>query len=137
MKVKFDDIELALEFVSSGLVGEHNAYLCLQTGHIYYESDYCDEELPGDIWDDEKYLPLPSKQDLDLGRRLAMEFAAQSLGDDYETVYRMFQSKGAFGRFKSFLQSRNLLNEWYEYQNEQQRTRLVEWCQDNDVELEI
>jgi len=137
MKVKFDDIELALEFVSSGLVGEHNAYLCRQTGQIFYKSDLCDEELPDDIWDALKYVPLPSKQELYLGRSLALEFAAQSLGDDYEKVFWMFKSKGAFGKYKSLLENRDLLNEWYEYENEQQRSRLVKWCQENEIEIEI
>ena len=56
MPVSFSDVQLAFEFVSSGGMGENEAYLDRQSGKIYWHSEFGDndEELPDDI-DDAKY----------------------------------------------------------------------------------
>src|SRR5215470_6570574 len=56
MPVNFSDLLLAFEFVSSGGMGENEAYLDRQSGKIYWHSEFGhnDEELPDDI-DDKKY----------------------------------------------------------------------------------
>ncbi len=55
MAVSFSDLQLAFEFVSSGGMGENEAYLDRRSGKIYWHSEFGenDEELPDDI-DDEK-----------------------------------------------------------------------------------
>ena len=57
MPVSWKDFILAFEFVSSN-PGEHQAFLCKQTGKLYWQSDSSDEldELPDDIDDEEKYV---------------------------------------------------------------------------------
>ena len=66
--VPFDTILEAFEFVSFGPPEEHHAYLCLETGRIYWHSELGadEEELPEDIDDAEKYVAIPHKNDLDL-----------------------------------------------------------------------
>ena len=51
MPVSFSDLQLAFEFVSSGGMGENEAYLDRQSGKIYWHSEFGDngEELPNDI----------------------------------------------------------------------------------------
>ena len=63
MPVSFSDLQLAFEFVSSGGMGENEAYLDRQSGKIYWHSEFGDndEELPDDI-DDEKYISIPDKE---------------------------------------------------------------------------
>ncbi len=39
MGLKFSDIEMAFEFVSSAPMTAHSAILCTDTGEIYYSSD--------------------------------------------------------------------------------------------------
>ena len=70
MAVSFSDLQLAFEFVSGGM-GENAAYLDRQSGKIYWHSEFGDndEELPDDI-DDEKYISIPNKRELDLGKPL-------------------------------------------------------------------
>src|SRR5882762_1780239 len=48
MPVSFSDVQLAFEFVSSGGMGENEAYLDRQSGKIYWHSEFGDndEELP-------------------------------------------------------------------------------------------
>ena len=80
MRVSFKDILDAFEFSSASATGEHQAYLCRQTGKIYTHSDLYedpDEELPEDIEDDEKYIMFPDKRDLDLGKPLVLDFAGE------------------------------------------------------------
>jgi hypothetical protein len=66
MPISFSELQLAFEFVSSGGMGENEAYLDRQSGKIYWHSEfgYNDEELPDDI-DDEKYIAIPDKIELD------------------------------------------------------------------------
>ena len=77
MPVSFKDILEALEFVSAGGMGEHQAFLCKQSGRVYWHSEFSDElgELPDDIEDSEKYVPIPDKRELDLGKPLVLDFA--------------------------------------------------------------
>src|SRR5438034_11700677 len=83
MPVSFSDLQLAFEFVSSGGIGENEAYLDRQSGKIYWHSGFGDndEELPDDI-DDEKYIAIPDKKELDLGKPLVLDFAREFLPDD-------------------------------------------------------
>jgi hypothetical protein len=83
MPVSFSDLQLAFEFVSSGGMGENEAYLDRQTGKIYWHSEFGhnDEKLPDDI-DDEKYIAIPDRKELDLGKALVLDFAREFLPDN-------------------------------------------------------
>jgi len=71
VRPKFEDILEGIEFVSSGYLTEHAAYLCKETGRIFWRSEDLDEPLPEDFDDPEKYLTLPHKRDLELGKPLS------------------------------------------------------------------
>ena len=79
MPVSFREILDAFEFVSAGGgFGEHQAFLCRRTGKIFWRSELSDfdeleDELPDDIEDGEKYLEIPDKRELDLGKPLALD----------------------------------------------------------------
>src|SRR5262252_9066373 len=104
MAVSFSDLRLAFEFVSSGGMGENDAYLDRQSGKIYWHSEFGDndEELPDDI-DDEKYISIPDKKELDLGKPLVLDFAREFLPDDYDEVRHIFSRRGAYRRYKDLL----------------------------------
>src|SRR5437660_9589792 len=80
MPVSFLDLQLAFEFVSSGGMGENEAYLDRWSGKIYWHSEFGDndEELPDDI-DDKNYILIPDKRELDLGKPLVLDFAREFL----------------------------------------------------------
>nr|VFJ47899.1 MAG: Uncharacterised protein family (UPF0158) [Candidatus Kentron sp. FW] len=138
-RIKFSDIREAFDFVSfGGEAMEHEAYLCLDTGHIYWYSDYADNEeepLPDDIGDMEKYAAIPHKNDLDLGKPLVSRFTEEHMPEDYETVQTIFSGRGAYARFKDLLDARGMLKEWYEYENTATDEALFEWCEENDIEI--
>src|SRR6478736_928243 len=118
MAVSFSDLRLAFEFVSSGGMGENEAYLDRQSSKIYWHSGFGDndEELPDDI-DDEKYIAIPDKKELDLGKPLVLDFAREFLPDDYDEVRHIFSRRGAYRRYKDLLVRRAALERWYDFSN--------------------
>jgi len=127
-----DQLQDAMEWVSSDFL-DNEAYLCRQTGKIYWISGdpglVDGEEIPEGIHDGNKYLPVPSKRDLDLGNQLAFNFAALYLTQHYDHVRAMFCRQGAFRRFKGFLEREDMLEKWYAYSDEREAKALREWCE--------
>src|SRR6201987_1193550 len=118
MPFSFSDVQLAFEFVSSGGMGENEAYLDRLSGKIYWHSEFGDndEELPDDI-DDEKYISIPDRRELDLGKPLVSDFAREFLPDDYDEVRHIFSRRGAYRRYKELLMRRGALERLYDFSN--------------------
>jgi hypothetical protein len=137
-RAKFNDVLDAFEFVSFGPPMEHAAYLSTETGAIYWHSEFGDnfEELPPDIDAEGKYLSIPHKNDLGLGKRLAIAFAEEFLADDVGKVRAIFGRRGAYARFKDLLEQRGMLNRWYEFEASAQKEALLRWCRENGVDVD-
>jgi hypothetical protein len=135
MPISFAELQISFEFVSSGYPGENHAYLDTQSGEIYWHSEFGDneEDLPDDI-DNEKYLEIPHKNELELGKPLVLDFVSRFLPDDYDEVTRIFSRRGAYGRYKNLLVQRGALDRWYDFSNRAEETALREWCEDNGIE---
>lgn len=129
--VKYSELEMAVEFVSGGDFIDAQAYISRETGRIYWVSDDdgLEEELPDDVGDPDRYVAVPGKRDLDLGKPLVLKFAARYLADDYEEVQRIFSRKGAYSRYKDLLQDRRKLEDWYEYEQAAVEKELMEWAE--------
>jgi deoxyribodipyrimidine photolyase-like uncharacterized protein len=89
-----------------------------------------DEDLD---WD--KCVEIPHKNDLDLGQQLVFEFVETHLPDKYHQVEHIFQRSGAYRQFKDLLESKGLLETWYEFENQREQEALKEWCEENEMEL--
>jgi len=138
--VSLDQLQGALDWVSGDML-DNEAVICRQTGKIYWstgESGILDdqEELPDDIADSKKYVPIPDRRDLGLGNRLAFDFAEQFLADQYDDVRDIFRRKGAYGRFKVLLEQRDLLEKWYVFSNERMLSSLEIWCESEGFVVE-
>jgi hypothetical protein len=136
---KLREIEDAFDFVSAGAPSEHAAYVSVATGETYYHTEIGDNfgpPLPDDIDEPGKYVAIPHKNDLGLGKPLALKFAARVLPDDSYEIAGIFQRRGAYGRFKRLLERRGKLDAWYAFESESQREALLSWCAANDIELE-
>ena len=135
MWVSFKDLQEAFEFVSAGGGDEHEAFLCKRTGKIYCHSELVDDldALPDDIGDGDKFLQIPDKHDLDLGKPLASDFAHEFLADDFEEVRRFFGKKGAYARFKQLLERRGVIDQWYAFEAEAEEKALRAWCELNSI----
>jgi hypothetical protein len=138
MPISFSDLQFAFEFVNFGGLGENRAILDTQSGRLYYHSEVGDnmeeDEFPDDI-DDEKYIEIPHRNELGLGKPLVLEFAREVLPDDYDEVRAIFSRKGAYGRFKALLVRRRALDRWHDFSAKAEEAALRQWCADNAIEL--
>lgn len=137
MPVSFSELRDAFDFVNLGGVGLHQAFLCKQSGRIYWHSEDDDEldEVPVDIGDDERYLAIPDKRELGLGKPLVLDFDRQFLVADADEIRRMFSKKGAYAKFKHLLGRRGALKQWHEFEAKAQERELRSWCELNSIEL--
>lgn len=141
MPTKFTKIIEAFEFANTGGdMGEFRAYVCRQTGETYYQTDdfYSEglDELPDDIEDTTKYVPLPDKRDLDLGKPLVLAFVREFLPDDFDEVCHFFNRRGAYANFKALLAKRRAIDRWHDFENEATEQALREWCKDQRIKIE-
>jgi hypothetical protein len=140
MPVSFQDIRNAFDFANTGRFGEFQAFLCKRTGKIYERYEFSDfaefnDELPDDIEDEEKYIALPDKHELGLGKPLALSFARECLPDDFDETRYIFSKRGAYPKFKALLARRNATDRWYEFEAKATDEALREWCELNSIDL--
>ena len=137
MRVNLKDLHEAFEFVAAGGGGEHQAFLCKQSGKLYCHSEVCEDLdiLPDEIDDSDKFLPIPDKKELDLGKPLALEFTREFLPDDFDDVRQFFSRRGAYARFKDLLDRRGMLDQWYAFEAEAEESALKMWCELNSIEV--
>lgn len=133
--VAFADLLDAFEWVSATASMENTAYVSRTTGKTYIASSVMeiDDELPEDIGDDSQYVAVPHKNDLNLGKNLAISFTEDKLPDSYNDVCGFFRQRGAYGRFKDLLERKGCLDAWYEYEAQATERALREWCIENAV----
>ena len=141
MPVSFQEILTAFEFAGmSGDFGTHQAILCRRTGKIYCRSEFPDldelnDEMPDDVEDDEKYVAIPDKQELGLGKPLALDFAREFLPSDFDEVRYIFSKRGAYKKFRALLIRRDVLDSWYDFEAKATEQALREWCELNSIEV--
>ena len=134
--ISFSDIQDAFLFVSSAPYGEHSALVCKDTGEILYRSEMGGiDEIGDEDRDPDKWAEVPHKNDLDLGQRLVFEFVEMRMPDEYGRVEQIFRKRGAYGRFKDFLESKGLLKGWHDFENQHEEQALRQWCEENEIEL--
>ena len=134
MQVKITDIEMAIEFVSPDMFGS-KAYINIETGEIHYAGGLVDESEPSDSYENGEYLSIPGKSDLDLGASVVIDFVDEYIPEKAQQVYKIFNRKGAYSRFKDLLESLNQLDNWFNYEQEALREAALEWCRENNIDV--
>jgi hypothetical protein len=116
---------------------EHSAYISLDTGAIYWMSDLdpLEEEVPDDLETSTRYIAVPHKNDLDLGRQLALRFAAEEMPEQHARVEGFFRHRGAYARFKDLLAAEGCLDKWFAFEGECTERALRNWCTANDIQV--
>lgn len=132
------DLEFAMETVSADRF-EMSAYVCTVTGKVWvvgFEDDLCElDSPPVDLHENDQYIMVPTKVDLDLGRRLAIKFTESFIPEELENVYAYFRRAGAYGKFKVLLNFKGLLDNWYQFETEHVDRGLIDWCEINGLRL--
>jgi len=138
MPVPISELDLALDYSSfDSLIGDHFVYLNRKSGQLLYDSDASEDEIPEDIDDSKKYLLIPTKQDLGLGKPLVLEFVSEYLPEHADEVHEIFSRKGAYQRYKGLLENLGKLEDWYKYESEKQKEALVNWGRENEIEVSV
>jgi hypothetical protein len=75
----------------------------------------------------DRYLTIPHKNDLDLGRSLALRFVAQALPARYDQVEGFCRRQGAYSRLKDLPQREGVLEVWYTFQADSVESALRQW----------
>jgi hypothetical protein len=143
MPVSFQEILDAFEFVGFSGFGEHQAILDRRSGKIYWHSEFSDldelnelnDEMPDDVEDDEKYVAIPDKRELGLGKPLALDFAREFLPNDFDEVRYIFSKRGAYPKFRALLTRRSALDRWHDFESKATEQALREWCKLNSIEV--
>jgi len=132
MRVNLEELLEALEYVSSVGIGtvDAAAYISRDTGSVYFVGTDMEPEegAPEDLETSDRYVAVPSKQELDLGKRVALAFAEAHVPEQYEHIRSIFSRPGAYARFKDLLEAGGHLTAWYEFEHNAQREALSDWC---------
>ncbi len=131
--VKYQDLESAIEWSSSGAPFEYTALLSRETGEVFFKSQHGDfvENLPEDIEDGTHYVAAPHKNDLDLGRELVFDFMESVAPQHVHSVESYFRHRGAYSKFKALLEHESLLNDWYKFESKAMRKALLQWASEH------
>ena len=132
--VKINDIEIGIEFNSSNGF-DNESYVDIESGNIIFVSDIIDERPPEDLYENEKYVLLPTKQELGLGKPLVLDFISETKNELYDEVYEIFSSRGAYRRFRSFLEHNDLLELWYKFEEKKTHEAIIQWCDERNIPL--
>ncbi len=134
--INFSDIEDAFLYVSSDQPFMNTAVLNKKTGETFYHSELSGEDdFPEDV-ENEDYIGIPHKNDLNLGRNLVFDFVHKYIPEKSDEVDSFFHRKGAYSNYKYLLEKLNLLDKWHKFEDEKTKTILLEWCQKNGIQVE-
>lgn len=130
------ELEAALDWTSASAGDESQAFIQRSTGAVFFQSLHDDfgQQLPEDIEDDTRYIAMPHKNDLALGRELVFGFVDAEAPQLAEQVHAAFRQKGAYGKFKTMLERAGLLERWYAFEAAATRTALLRWAKENGFE---
>jgi hypothetical protein len=94
------------------------------------------DELPEDVLENDDYVEIPNRYDFDLGKELVWEFVDRQIPGLKNKVQEIFSRRGAYARYKAFLEDLDLLDAWYRFENERTKEVLLEWCSDKGIPIE-
>jgi len=131
--MSYDTIEDAFNYISEGQLGERRAMVHRVTGKVFLESKF--DKIPAEFESDPDYLLIPSRQDLDPGKELIIEFFKIHAQSEVPQVKAIFNRSGAFRNVKTLMRSMHLLDLWHLYEEQQIEELLRQWCEDKGLDV--
>lgn len=82
----WNDLEAAYYWVSGAAQGINSAFISRRSAQVFVASEQYDspDELPDDIDVAALYLAVPHQHELDLGRKLVLDYVGEHLPDDHD-----------------------------------------------------
>lgn len=134
--MSYDKIEDAFNYISEGQPGDRRAMVHRGTGKVFLESVKSEfDRIPAEFENDSDYLLIPSRQDLDPGKGLILEFFNTHAQSEVPQVKAIFSRSGAFRNVKALMRSLQLLDFWHLYEEQRIEELLRKWCQDKGLSI--
>ena len=67
---------------------------------------------------------------------LVMEFVRRRCPELIDRILAIFSRRGAYGRYKDLLVEKNMLEDWYDFENKRTREALLKWCELQGITIE-
>ena len=134
MKVKLNDVIDSLDMVDNQIEYYYNPLT-----NEFFPSNIGDyENLNEDELDDLflNSIILPTKYEIDEYRILndfILTIKDTKISDE---LLNKIKGKGVFRRFKDTLIKFNIIQDWYDFRQEQYKIIAVNWCNKNNIEFE-
>ena len=131
VSVNTTELRDAFEFVSAGLLYEHSAYMSMDIGTIYLEPE---DYLPEDIEDSDSYIGCARQERVGSWPRPGCpswiaNFRATRLRS------RLLSAEGGISSLQTSLESRGMLERWYDFGNTATEDALRAWCEANGIQV--
>jgi len=132
----FDTIDDAFHYVSNAPPGERCAVVRRSTGEVFLASHKAGfDERPVGAVTDPDYVTLPTRQELNPGKPLLLEFVRSHCPQELARVEALFSQSGAFRKVKDLLRQRQLLASWQVFEEQRITTLLRQWCETQQLPL--
>ena len=135
MKVNIKNIADELQTISDGD--------CLFYNKITGETEWFGEELGNpndleldDIEEDENFVCLPSKWNINDYEIMEDFMNAQKNVQIQNQIFQAIKGKGAFRNFRAAVERNGLLDDWYKFKDSAYEQIVRDWCKKNGLETE-
>lgn len=129
--------ELAAAFLERG--DEVQCMVNRITGEVLYDADESLTGEPGIDWDDEtseNLLPVPQISSPE-AFELRLLFAKTQKPENQDLLKEILVGRKPFRHFKDTVQALNIEQSWYKFEQAYAKERILEWLQDNEIELDL
>lgn len=87
--------------------------------------------------DSSSFIELPDQYELN-EYSMMEDFIDEQVNDNYaEKLSIAISGKGAFRRFKDTVNNLGIADDWYKYRDEQYKQFILEWCKQQEIELDL
>ena len=130
-----DDLQWAFDMNCQA--GMHDGvYIHRRSGAIFVDGDIGVDQPEADLNDDD-WIAVPDRSELDLGRVLVEEYLETLEPDVARRISEDFQGRrGAYRRLHAALEREGLRESWHGFEARATMSRLCEWCSEQGIELE-
>ena len=131
------ELELAFAMADSGTPGDTVVFVSRSTGRSFVRSEAngIDEVPPGSDHSSD-LVPLPRRENLGLGRELALEFVDTEAPDMRASTEAIFGEGDGLSAFKALMGEIGHLEGWYDFEAERVTRALRDWCAREGVPIE-
>ena len=89
-----------------------------------------------DIEEDENFVALPSKWDINEYEMMEDFMNVQENKEIQNQIFHAIKGRGAFRNFRAVVESNGLLEEWYKFKDSVYEQIVKNWCEKNGLEAE-